>query len=222
MGSLRGWGAGARAAGAVVALGYLLGFVKGPLTAVLGGLALVTLGRCAACAGSDDVVLGAALAVLGGALQIGALRWETLDLAQLRGAQAVLGPTVLVGPGSAAAASALAALAGIVGLSVWLATVRRTNSGSRLVRGLWLAEAAVGAFALVTVFWGGSVPRGSFGGADGAVALGQWVISVAAVGAAAVALATYVPHVTRWRSWILAGAGAALVGAAVLATTAVT
>lgn len=221
MGSLRGWGDGARAAGAVVALGYLLGLVQGPLTAVVGGLALVTLGRCAAARGSDDVVLGGALAVMGGALQVGALRWETLDLAGLRGAQAVLGPTVLVGPTGAAAATLLAAVAGIAALSVWLATVRRTDGDARLVRGLWLAEAALGAFALVTVFWGGSVPRGSFGGGGGALALAQWVVSVAAVAAAAVAV-TYLPHVARWRAWILAAAGATLVGAAVLVTTAVT
>ncbi|MDQ3952424.1 MAG: hypothetical protein M3279_05600, partial [Actinomycetota bacterium] len=95
--SLRGWGAGARVAGAVVALGYLLGLVQGPLLAVAGGLALVTLGRSAGARGSDDLVFGGALAVLVGALQVGGLRWETLDLAELRGAQAVLGPALLVG-----------------------------------------------------------------------------------------------------------------------------
>ncbi|MDQ3983467.1 MAG: hypothetical protein M3271_12375, partial [Actinomycetota bacterium] len=90
-GSRGGWGAGARVAGTVVALGYLLGFVRGPVVAVLGGLALVTLGRCAYSSPPDDLAFGGALAALAVALGVGALRWGALDLGDLRGAQSVLG-----------------------------------------------------------------------------------------------------------------------------------
>lgn len=217
--SLRGWGAGARVAGSVLALGYLLGLVRGPLVAVVGGLALLTLGRCAAAAGSDDLLLGGALAVIAGALQVGGLRWETLDLAQLRGAQAVLGPTLLVGPQAAGAAAWLAALAAVAALSAWLATARRGDEGlgGRLVHGFWVVEAVVGAFAIVTVFWGGSVPRGSFGGGGGAVAILQWAVSVAAVAAAAIAGATFLGRTPAWRGRVVAASGAAAIGAAVVA-----
>lgn len=220
--SLRGWGAGARAAGAVLLLGYLLGLVQGPLPVVVGGLALLTLGRCAGARGSDDLVLGGALAVVAGALQVGGLRWETLELAQLRGAQAVLGPTVLVGPQGAAAACWLAGIAGIVALAVWLATARRSEEeAGRLVRGLWMGEAALGAFALVTAFWGGSVPRGSFGGGDGALALAQWAAAVAVVAGAAIAGATYLARVPSWRGWIVGSAAAGVAGSALVVATAV-
>lgn len=216
-GSLRGWGAGARAAGAVLVLGYLFGIVGGPLPIVVGGLALATLGRCAAADGSDDLVLGGALAVIGGALQVGGIRWETLDLAQLRGAQAVLGPTVLVEPAGAATACWIAALAATAALAAWLATARRGDEGigGRVVQGLWFGEAAVGAFAIVTVFWGGSVPRGSFGGGDWALALAQWGLAVAVVAAAAVAGASYLGRVPSWRGWVVV-TSAALVTAAAL------
>lgn len=222
-GSLWGWGAGARAAGAVLLLGYLLGLVQGPLPAVVGGLALLTLGRSAAARGTDDLLLGGALAVIGGALQVGGLRWETLELAQLRGAQAVLGPTVLVGPPGAAAACWLAALAATVALAAWLATARHSEEGAagRLVRGLWTAEAALGAFAIVTVFWGGSVPRGSFGGGDGALALAEWAVAVAVVAVAAVAGATYLARVPSWRGWIVGSAAAGVAGAALVVATVV-
>ncbi|MGH2693430.1 MAG: hypothetical protein ACRDJJ_01315, partial [Actinomycetota bacterium] len=59
--------AATRAAGLVIALGYLLGLVPGPLVAVVGGLALVTFGRGLLCRRGDEAVAGAALAVVAGA-----------------------------------------------------------------------------------------------------------------------------------------------------------
>jgi hypothetical protein len=215
-GSLRGWGLGARAAGIVIALGYLLGLVGGPLPAVVGALALMTLGRCAAAGGSDDLVLGGALAAIGGALQVGALRWETLDLGRLRGAQAVLGPTVLVEPAAAAAASWVAVAAATAALAAWLATARLAEEGTGgfAVRAVWIGEAAVGAFALATVFWGGSVPRGSFGGGGGALAILEWGAAVGVVAGAAVAGAAYLARVPGWRGWVVVSAAAVVAGAA--------
>lgn len=220
-GSLRGWGTGARAAGAVLALSYLLGLVRGPLLAVLGALALVTLGRSVRSPGSDDLLLAAALAALAVALQAGAFRWGTLDLAQLRGAQAVLGPTVLVGPATVAAASWVATLAAVAALAAWLATARRSDDaipdgGAPFTRYLWFVEAALGAFAIVTVFWGGSVPRGSFGGVDGALAVAEWLAAVAIVAAAAVAAALQLGRFPAWRGWTVLGAGAAALAAVVV------
>ena len=222
-GSLRGWGAGARAAGFVLALGYLLGLVRGPLPAVVGALALITLGRVAATTGWDDVLLAGALAVLGGALGVGGLRWDTLDLAQLRGAQAVLGPTVLVEPAAVAAACWVAALAGTAALAVWLATVRRAEEGlgGPLVAALWFGEAALGGLAIVTVFWGVSVPRGSFRDVDGALALAGWLIAVAAAGGAGLGGAVYLGRFPAWRRWaVVAAAGAVGCAAAVVGTAA--
>lgn len=222
-GSLRGWGAGARVAGSVIALGYLLGLVQGPLLAVAGGLALVTLGRCAASRGSEDLLLGAALAVLGGALLVGGLRWETLDLAQLRGAQAVLGPTVLVDPSGAAAACWLATLAAVAALAVWLATARRIDEGvpGPPARVLWYAEALVGALAIVTVFWGASIPRGSFGGSRGVLAVAEWLLVVGLVGGAAARAAVFLARRPALRGWTLASAAAGMLGAAAVVATAV-
>jgi hypothetical protein len=163
-------------------------------------------------------VLAGGLAVIGGALQVGGLRWQSLDLAELRGAQAVLGPTVLVEPAAAAAASWAAALAATAALAAWLATARRGDQGAGglLVLGLWLAEAAVGALAIVTVFWGGSVPRGSFGGGGGAIALLKWAAAVAVVAAAAVGGASYLARVPGWRPWAVASSAAVALAAAIV------
>lgn len=217
-GSLRGWGIGARAAGAVLLLGYLLAIVGGTLPVVVGGLGLVTLGRAVRAAGKDDLFLAGSLAVVAVALQAGAFRWETLDLARLRGAQAVLGPTLLVGPADAATACWFAALAAVAALSVWLATARRSDDGleGAVARYLWFGEAALGALAVVTVFWGGSLPRGSFGGTDALLAIGGWVLAVAVTAALAVTAAFRLGRVPAWRTWVLCGAGAAALAAAVV------
>ena len=219
-GSLRGWGAGARIAGAVFTLGYVLGIVRGPLLAVAGGFALVTLGRAAAAAPPDDLVLGGALAVFVGALQVGGLRWETIELAELRGAQAVLGPSLLVGPQAAAAACWTAALAATGALAAWLATVRGFD-GAMLPRGLWIGEAVLASLAIVTVFWGLALPRGSIGGRDALLALLEGVAAVAVVAGAGMAGAVYLAGSPEWRRWVLVAAGTGVAGAAVAVVAAV-
>jgi hypothetical protein len=217
-----GWGAGARAAGIVIALGYLLGFVRGPIVAVVGGLALVTLGRCASSSPPDDMVLGGSLAVLAGALGVGALRWGALDLGDLRGAQSVLGPTLLVGPGGAAAACWFAAAAGVTALATWLATARHADAAvaggsGRIIRTVWIAEAVVGGFAIVSVFWGPSIARDSLTGGDALLALLGWVAAVSVVTAAAAGAALLLgPRSIRWRWGGLAVSAAAAVAAVVV------
>ena len=215
------WSAGARAAGTIVALGYLLGLVRGPVMAVVGGLALVTLGRCVSARPPDDLVLAGSLAVLAGAVGVGALRWGVVDLGDLRGIQAVLGPTVLVGPATAAAACWIAAGGAVAALAAWLATTYEADARGpgprRLVLGLWALEAVVGGLAVVSVFWGPSLPRGSLGG--GAVTgLVRWIAVTGVVAAAAGGLGFFLASRARLRWMTLAGGAAgAAAGAGLVA-----
>ena len=140
---------GSRAAGIVFALGYLLGLVPGPIVAVVGGLALITFGRSLLLGRVPATFAALAIAVVAAALGVGALRWSTLSLDDLRGAQAVLGPTLSVGPERAAVASFLATGAAVLALGVWSALGPRSDRSDRV----WLAlEALVAALAVVTVF----------------------------------------------------------------------
>ncbi|MDQ4058868.1 MAG: hypothetical protein M3124_07065 [Actinomycetota bacterium] len=150
--------AGARVAGLVLALGYLTGFVPGPLVAPVGGLALVTFGRCLDLDRSSQVLSAASLAVVAGAVGVTGLRWGTLDLAGLRSVQAVLGPTLLVGPMAGALASIAAAGAAIVALALWLSA--RPVQGAW--QGAWAALETVGmSLCVVTAFWGPKVLAGA-------------------------------------------------------------
>lgn len=215
------WSAGARAAGMIVALGYLLGFVRGPVMAVIGGLALVTLGRGISAPAPEDLVLAGSLAVLAGAVGVGALRWGVVDLGDLRGIQAVLGPTLLVGPTGAAAACWIAAGGAVTALAAWLAAGRAADARApgphRLILGLWGLEAFVGALVVVSVFWAPSIPRGSLGG-DAAGSLLAWAGVIAAAGGAAAGLALVLARHPAWRWATLAvGAVATAAGAGLVA-----
>lgn len=206
---------GTRAAGAVIALGYLLGFVPGPVVAVVGGLALITYGRALLLARIPAALEGVAVAVVAGALGIGALRWEALGLAELRGVQAVLGPTVLVGPTQVAVATGVAAGAALVALAVWLsAPWPKTRFGLA-----WSAlEAVVGALAIVTVFFDPAESGLGGGGAGSATAqLLRWA-GVTAVAAGAVGAAAWFLSAKKdvWRLILVAAAGAGVVAAAAL------
>lgn len=167
----------ARAGGAVISLGYLLGLVQGPIVGVVGGLALITFGRNLLLDRHGAAVSGAALAVIAAAFGIAALRWGTLDLAQLRGVQSVLGPTVIVGPVAAAVATSIAAAAALVGLAVWMS---RPWPTSRVLFGWWGLESAIGSLALITLFF---EPGLLLGGGRGLVVL-TWVAGAAVVTAA--------------------------------------
>lgn len=172
---------GTRAAGVVFAAGYLSGYVDGPLAAVVGGLALITFGRSLLLERRAAAVAALSLAVVAAALGIGALRWSTLDLGEIRGVQAVLGPTILVAPDRLALGTSLAAGASLLALALW------TALGPRMDRAdlLWLAaEAFVGSLAIVTAFF---APVRLLGreAASPAAEVGAW-IAAAALGALAV------------------------------------
>jgi hypothetical protein len=140
---------GSRAAGIVFTLGYLLGLVPGPVVAAVGGLALITFGRSLLLERRAATLAAGALAVVAAALGVGALRWGTLDLVELRGVQAVLGPTLWVGPQQVALASGIAAGGALLALGVWSALGPRLDRGDRV----WLSlEGLVAVLAVVTVF----------------------------------------------------------------------
>ena len=140
---------GSRAAGIVFSLGYLLGFVPGPIVAVVGGLALITFGRSLLLDRRSAAYAAAAVAVVAASLGVGALRWSTLSLDELRGVQEVLGPTLSVGPARVASASSIAAGAALLAVSVWSALGPRLDRNDRV----WLTlEALVAALTVVTVF----------------------------------------------------------------------
>jgi hypothetical protein len=133
----------------VFALGYLLGLVPGPIVAVVGGLALITFGRSLLLDRAGAAYAAAAVAVVAASLGVGALRWSTLSLDELRGVQEVLGPTLWVGPERVALAAGIAAGAAVLALGVWSALGPRLDRGDRV----WLTlEGLVAALAVVTVF----------------------------------------------------------------------
>jgi hypothetical protein len=211
------WAAAARTGGAVITLGYLLGIAPGPVVAVVGGLGLITFGRALTADRLHGAFLGATLAILAGVLGVPALRWGALDLGGIRGVQAFFGPTVLVEPVSAAAASWVAAICGLVAVAMWIGPPPRLRSLDSL---MWVFEAGLASFAIVTAFWGEAIVGWGEGSGSVWAGVGRWalIVTVAAVGAALLAWAS-AKLARRWQWVALAVAGVAvLVSAAVTAS----
>jgi hypothetical protein len=207
------YSAATRVAGAIIALGYLTGLVAGPVVVVVGGLALMTYGRSLLQRRLGAALSGGALAVLAAALGVAALRWQTLDLDQLRGVQAVLGPTLTVGPPQAAVGTGFAAAAALVAFVAWVSRPWPSSRGLLIWNGV---EAAIGCFALVTVFFLPSPVAGDgFGAAAGGAA--RWFGAILVVGAVALGSAWFLQ---RWgehvRGLLVALAGTAVAAAAAL------
>lgn len=198
-------------------LGYLFGLVPGPVVAVVGGLALTTFGRALGVPLYSSVRIAAALAVIAGAAGVGALRWGSLDLAEIRGVQSVLGPTLLVGPQAAAIACGLSVGGALVALAAWLSEPRAL-ARPMLIWGL--VEGAIVALALVTVFF--DPARSALQSANAAtiaLELGRWAgVTLIAVGIAGGLNLVLRRLEERW-IWIAIGVGGALVvgGATVVA-----
>lgn len=213
-GTARSVGLGARCAGATIALGYLFGIVPGPLVPMIGGLALMTYGHGLLLDRASRTFGAAGLAIVAGGVGVGALRWGSFGLGAIRGAQQVLGPTVLVGPALASTASWIAAGSAMLGLAVWIAPSRPEGL---VHRAAWVAEAAVGALALAWIFWGEAH------GGGGTLPVGlEWLLVTAIASGAAVGLALLVRRLGPTRRWIVAGvAGAGVVAAAILIGTVV-
>src|SRR5687767_3253708 len=202
----------ARVAGVVIAAGYLLGLTPGPLVSVIGALALVTYGRLLIAERPEAIRNGIALAIVAAALGVGALRWGTLDLGELRGVQSVLGPSLLVGPPLAAIACGAAAIAALLALGSWLNDPRPTDRTSYV----WAAtEALVWSLAVVTVLF--DPARSALGGAgfaSAALDLGRWILATVVATAMAVGVASLEARLTGRLRWLVLGVAAALVAIA--------
>lgn len=207
--------AAARVAGAVIAMAYLLGLVPGPLVTVVGGLALITFGRALLLPLLPSARAVLSLAVIAGAVGIGALRWGTLDLAELRGVQAVLGPTVTVGPPAAAIACGIALGAAVVVLAVWFLEPAPGDRTDHVWGGF---EVALVALALATIFI--DPARSVLHGAGLAIALLEivrWAGVTAVTAAVALGIARLLRDTGDFVRWVVLGvAGAAVAVAAAL------
>jgi hypothetical protein len=211
--SLAAFSTGTRVAGSVIMLGYLFGLVPGPVVAVVGGLALTTFGRSLALPLHSSIRIAAALAVIAGAVGVGALRWGSLDLAEIRGVQSVLGPTLMVGPQAAAIACGLSVGGALLALGAWLLEPRALT---RATFAWGLMEGAIVALALVTVFFDPARSAlQSAGVGTVALELGRWtgvtLITVGIAGGLSLVLRRFQG---RWVWMALAAAGTVVAGGA--------
>lgn len=140
---------GTRVAGAVLILGYISGIVPGAIVSVVGAFALMTFGRALLLDRTATAVSAVALAVAAGAFGIAGLRWGTLSLPELVGAQSVLGSTILVGPTLPATASVLALVATLIAATAWATEPR---GGQRIERVWGHIEAILVVLAAAVVF----------------------------------------------------------------------
>jgi len=200
-----------RVAGAVLIVGYLSGLVPGAIVSVVGALALMTFGRALLLDRTSTAASGVALAVAAGALGIAAVRWGTLSLSELVGAQSVLGPTILVGPQPTAVASGVALGAALVAAAAWATEPLGTERVARVwgrIEGILVVLAATVVFAA----------PGAGGRPGVLVSPGEAgvTVAVAALGIAVVALGPRLFRSRRVRWIALATAGAAVAAAAAL------
>ena len=195
-------------------VGYLAGLVPGAVMSLVGGLGLITFGRCLVSDDGRSLRATAALAIVAGALGVAALRWGTVSLQGIAGAESVFGPSIAVGPTAAASASWAGLAAGILALGVW-ATAPEVPL-SRKAR-LWSGfEVALGVLALAWVF----AAPGS-GGSLASITNDplEWAVPVVAT-LAGTAIALAAARIIKSRgAWIVLIVAAAAVVAAAGATT---
>lgn len=196
----------ARVAGAIGALGYLLGVVDGPVIGALAGLALVAFGRGLSAPPGAELLGPACFGVLAGAAGSAALRWGTLDLPEIQGAQGVLGPTVVVEPVAVAVMSGAALVASTLALGVWMGEPERGRSLTRW----WWVELAAGALLLATLFSG--PPPSDPGQA------GIWLGAATVVGASATVIGRPAAKLRLGVRFSIVGVCAAVVAGAAVAS----
>lgn len=193
----------ARVAGVVVALGYLLGAVDGPVLGPIGGIGLITMGRALVTPPGSWLLGVGSFGVVAAASGVAALRWGTLGLADLRGAQGVLGPAVLVEPVGLAAACIAAAGGGLLALGLW--AVEPGPGGGRTL--VWGGELLATGLLLTGLFVGPEV--------GGFLDLTWWAGGLGLCCAAGVAGSRLLAGArVRLRAGLLAGAAALTLGAA--------
>lgn len=199
---------GTRVAGAVLMLGYLSGLVPGAIVSLVGGLALITFGRALLLDRGATAVSGAALAITAGALGIAALRWGTLSLGSLVGAQSVLGPTILVGPEASAVASGVALGAALVASAAWAVEPSGVDRASRIWAGF---EGVLAVLAAALVF----AAPGTGGGVAELFSEPAEIALTAAVVAIGTGVIVMAPRLLASRKlrWVLLGVSAVAVAA---------
>ena len=168
----------ARVAGAVSALGFVLGIVDGPIVAAVGALALISFGRSLVAPRGTELIGPLAFAVVAGATGVAALRWRSLELSELQGIQAVLGPTVAVEPLQVATAAGVAVAAGILAAGIWLAD---DLAGGGLGRAWRWVEIVTASLVLATLF-AGPDPAGVLEAAIWAAATAAVAVLIAMIG----------------------------------------
>ena len=175
--------------------------------AVVGALSLIAFGRSLVTPAGSELIGPLAFAVVAGATGVVALRWSSLDLAAIRGVQAVLGPSVAVGPTEVAAATGVALGAGVLAAGLWLAD--DLPGGALGPRWRWV-ERTIAGLVLATLFAGPQVA--------GVVEAGMWLAATTAV-TLLVALVGRVlgPRSARLRIALIAGAGLLVTAAAGIA-----
>ncbi|MGI8775087.1 MAG: hypothetical protein ACR2KQ_08785 [Actinomycetota bacterium] len=138
--------------------------------------------------------------VAAGGLVASALRWSTFDLAAITGAQGVLGPALLVGPGEAAAATALGMTSVLLALALALPPDLEWD---RRGWALWAAELLGIGAALALLSWGP-------GGAMGEMWLAAVTLAVltGSIGWALSRAPALVAHVSLGAAGLCAGVGA--------------
>jgi hypothetical protein len=199
---------GTGAAGLALALVFLIGVADGPVYLVVGGLGVAMLAAGGAWM-SESLFAAFGGAVVAGALLIPSLRWQMLDLSELRGVQAVLGPTLLVGPTSIAVSAGVAAGGGLLAVGLATGPGIEHGWGSRAWAG---GRAAVASFAAVTVFYGPAIPGwGAERGLGVAGDVVTWALAVVAATAATLVIAVTSRRVSSRVRWIAMGACAVVV-----------
>lgn len=180
-------GYGARAAGLVLVFGPLLGVTGGTTVDVVVGIGVVCFGRALlAEREGSPVFLALATMIITGSAWVAAARWSSTDLVDIRGAQAVLGATLAVGPPSAATGMGLAAGAAFLALVLWSEEPRRW--WRRSLEGVVVpAEMVALSLFVVTLFAGPKPIVGGGATLGGAPALAVWSAGTFGIAAAAVA-----------------------------------
>lgn len=201
---------GTRVAGAVLMAGYLSGVVPGAVVSLVGGLALITFGRALLLDRSGTAVSGVALAVAAGALGIAALRWGTLSLSELVGAQSVLGPTILVGPQMPAIASGVALGAALLSTSVWMTEPEGSDRSSRV----WARIEGTLAVLAATIVFAAPGSGGGIGELFGDLPEVTATAGALVVGIVVVLMGPRLLRSKRVRWVVLAGSGVAVIAAA--------
>ena len=145
------------------------------------------------------------------------MRWGTLEIDGIIGAQSVLGPTVLVAPTAAAVASSAAMAAGVLALGVWSSEPLFEVRGAKA----WgLFEVILAITAVIVAF---AVPATGGGTGLGGLVTGLGrdpLATIASIGAliaavaVSLAIARFLPRRGAWRWGVLAATGVAVAAAA--------